>query len=438
MIGCQRVSIRASVARRPASADESFDAIIEEKWKLHLASMSSSVASSKGKKGRYYKIWRETVTLEDEPQRDKTTVESVVGSPPFTEDDRRPRPALNEEHSLGGRGESKLEESRSDDSDVERDLSSEEEAEILADCEFHEISYAEEDASREVRAKERVRDAHAEEEWKIRQATTFPKKEVSLSRLEAVDGSCRGGCCSVGTPDLDVELEDRNTQVARLIAALGSTGDSGKRAVLEAIARKQGIDDSAEVDKIFEGKSDVKLQVPRHLRVPLESIGLGEMLAPTQIITTLDHEGILLAGESSDWHDVEFEVALDSGSVVHVCSIEDVPGYKVGESPGSRRGQEFLMGDGGTIPNLGQSSLNLHDTGIDRDIQSVFQIAAVTRPLMSVGRICDEGHNITFDAVMAVVKSKDGGEICRFHRNGSGLYVAKLKLRSPAGFGGQE
>ena len=96
------------------------------------------------------------------------------------------------------------------------------------------------------------------------------------------------------------------------------------------------------------------------------------------------------------------------------------------------------MGDGGTIPNLGQSSLNLHDTGIDRDIQSVFQIAAVTRPLMSVGRICDEGHNITFDAVMAVVKSKDGGEICRFHRNGSGLYVAKLKLRSPAGFGGQE
>ena len=57
---------------------------------------------------------------------------------------------------------------------------------------------------------------------------------------------------------------------------------------------------------------------------------------------------------------------------------------------------------------------------------------------MSVGRICDEGHNITFDAVMAVVKSKEGDEICKFHRNSSGLYVAKLKLKSPAGFGGQE
>ena len=94
------------------------------------------------------------------------------------------------------------------------------------------------------------------------------------------------------------------------------------------------------------------------------------------------------------------------------------------------------MGDGGTIPNLGESNLNLSDGG--KDLQSVFQIAAVTRPLMSVGRICDKGHSITFDAVMAVVKSADGAELCRFERQSGGLYVAKLKLRNPAGFGRQE
>ena len=54
------------------------------------------------------------------------------------------------------------------------------------------------------------------------------------------------------------------------------------------------------------------------------------------------------------------------------------------------------MGDGGTIPNLGQKSLNLSDDG--RNVQSVFQIAVVTGPLMSVGRICDEIHKTTFDA----------------------------------------
>ena len=96
------------------------------------------------------------------------------------------------------------------------------------------------------------------------------------------------------------------------------------------------------------------------------------------------------------------------------------------------------MGDGGTIPNLGQSKLNLTDELVDRDIQSVFQIAAVTRPLMSVGKICDEGHSVTFDAIMAVVKASDGSEICKFTRNSSGLYVAKLKLRNPSGFARQE
>ena len=136
------------------------------------------------------------------------------------------------------------------------------------------------------------------------------------------------------------------------------------------------------------------------------------------------------------WEDLEFEVALDSGSVVHVCSMEDIPGYRVSESAGSRRGQEFLMGDGGTIPNLGESQLNLSDQ--DRDLQSVFQIAAVTRPLMSVGRICDQGHSITFNAIMAVVHAADGTELCKFERQNGGLYVAKLKLRNPAGFGGRE
>ena len=98
-----------------------------------------------------------------------------------------------------------------------------------------------------------------------------------------------------------------------------------------------------------------------------------------------------------------------------------------------------MMGDGGTIPNLGQKHLNLADNVVGGDVQSIFQIAAVTRPLMSVGRICDEGHNITFDNTCAVVRDKEGRELCRFHREPScGLYVAKLKLKSPAGFGRPE
>ena len=100
--------------------------------------------------------------------------------------------------------------------------------------------------------------------------------------------------------------------------------------------------------------------------------------------------------------------------------------------------------DGGAIPNLGQKQLNLSDNAAGSDLQSADHQAAVTRPqvtrpLMSVGKICDEGHEMTFNNVCAVVGSKDGAELCRFHREPTGgLYVAKLKLRRPADYGWQE
>ena len=55
-----------------------------------------------------------------------------------------------------------------------------------------------------------------------------------------------------------------------------------------------------------------------------------------------------------------------------------------------------------------------------------------------IAQVCDQGHSITFNAVMAVVNSADGTGLCKFERQPGGLYVAKLKLRNPAGFGGLE
>ena len=165
-------------------------------------------------------------------------------------------------------------------------------------------------------------------------------------------------------------------------------------------------------------------------------IGLQKALAPINLFEIREKDALFVAGDA--WTDIEFEVALDSGAVVHVCSPGDCPGYVLEESPGSKRGQQFLMGDGGEIPNLGQKSLNLSDGGTGKNVTSIFQIAAVTRPLMSVGKICDEGHNVTFDATSAVVRDSGGAELCRFTRKPGGLYVAKLKLRNPMGFVGPE
>ena len=217
----------------------------------------------------------------------------------------------------------------------------------------------------------------------------------------------------------DLSEDEHNAHVMRLISALGSNG-AGRRAIIKAVAGQQGVTEDDDLERLYPGKSEVKLKAPRYVRQAMIDVGLEAALAPVNMLTFAEPEQILLNDEG--WKDLEFEVALDSGAVVHVCGVDDVPGYREGESPGSRRGQEFPMGDGGLIPNVGQSQLNLSDTTVGRDIQSVFQIAAVTRPLMSVRRICDEGHSITFDAVMAVVHAKDGSEACRFTRNGSGLW----------------
>lgn len=304
---------------------------------------------------------------------------SVVGSPLFTDDDRRGLPALYHQDTQGGNPESKHEEFE------------------IVDDEF---------------------------------PTYLP---------DVIDRACANyarsksdPACDVGGRDVcdDKDVEGQNIQIIKLIAALGNK-DSGRRAILKAMALKQGMFSDEDVDALINGSSERRLQVPAYLREVLRDIGLGETLAPLNLFEILAaDEPLLMAGDS--WSDLEFEVALDSGAVVHVCAPEDCPGYLLAESPGSKQGQRFLMGDGGTIANLGQKRLHLSDD--DRDLCSVFQIAAVTRPLMSVGKICDEGHNITFDATQAIVRDQSGAELCKFHRTPGGLYVAKMRLRNPAGF----
>ena len=136
---------------------------------------------------------------------------------------------------------------------------------------------------------------------------------------------------------------------------------------------------------------------------------------------------------SSEWVDVEFEVALDSGSTDHVCHAGDTPGYLVEASPGSKAGQGFIVGNGQRVPNEGQINLNLQTGEANGNtMASTFQVAKVSRPLMSVGRLCDAGMDVLFRKDRADVLSADGAVILSFERQPGGLYVSKLRLKSPS------
>ena len=80
------------------------------------------------------------------------------------------------------------------------------------------------------------------------------------------------------------------------------------------------------------------------------------------------------------------------------------------------------------METLGGSPVNL---------KSVFQVVEVTRPLMSVSRICESGYSCSFDKDEARITTIAGDHVMTFTREG-GLYVAKLKLKSPKPFGRQD
>ena len=72
--------------------------------------------------------------------------------------------------------------------------------------------------------------------------------------------------------------------------------------------------------------------MPAYLKNVMSDIGSGDAIAPLNLFEVVGGAGpLLLAGDS--WSDLEFEVALDSGSVAHVRSLEDCPGYFLAESP---------------------------------------------------------------------------------------------------------
>ena len=114
----------------------------------------------------------------------------------------------------------------------------------------------------------------------------------------------------------------------------------------------------------------------------------------------------------------------------------DAPGYAnfLVESPGSKRDQQYIVGNGAEVPNEGQVKLNLEADGMGESpgnlIKSVFQVAEITRPLMSVSRVCELGHKCIFDDEKAEVVAKSGKVLCAFRREG-GLYVAEMKFESP-------
>ena len=160
------------------------------------------------------------------------------------------------------------------------------------------------------------------------------------------------------------------------------------------------------------------------------------------LITTHDDDGGEVFVGDDSWVDCHVDITLDSGCVDHIIDLGDAPGYAafLVDSEGSKRKHGYLVGNGARVPNQGQINLMLeHNKGLTDGvnlIKSTFQVAGVTRPLMSVSRVCDLGMECRFKKDEALIVNSDGNTVAKFSRVG-GLYVARMKLKPPEGFNGQ-
>jgi hypothetical protein len=147
------------------------------------------------------------------------------------------------------------------------------------------------------------------------------------------------------------------------------------------------------------------------------------------IMTSEDPEVLSM----EDWIETDILLTLDSGCCDHICDISDAPGYAnfLEPSPGSQRGQRFVVGNGDRVKNQGQIRLRMKSQDASGSLMNgIFQVAEITRPLMSVSKLCDQDMTCIFEKSHARIVGPDGTTVARFDRDG-GLYTCTMKLRKP-------
>ena len=139
----------------------------------------------------------------------------------------------------------------------------------------------------------------------------------------------------------------------------------------------------------------------------------------------------LPVAEEPEW--LELECCLDTGSSVHAVNRLEIPGYEITESPGSLAGQQFQAAGGSLIDNEGQAVLSLvpPDEDTTRPVGIKMQVAAVTRPLISVPKLTEgDKLSVICKEKEALVKTREGETIARFRKKG-GLYVCLMRVKDP-------
>ena len=163
------------------------------------------------------------------------------------------------------------------------------------------------------------------------------------------------------------------------------------------------------------------------LRGKWEPIAEGRLCCESRV-NILESESPEIHSLSSQEYNT-FNIVLDSGAADHVVNDSAIPGYKIEDSIGSKAGACFIAANGDRIPNRGQVNLEMKAGNIP--LKSTFQVSKISKPLWSVGKLCDAGLKVEFGKAAAIVShATTCRKICEFKRE-NGLYMGAMQLKTP-------
>ena len=125
---------------------------------------------------------------------------------------------------------------------------------------------------------------------------------------------------------------------------------------------------------------------------------------------------------------VEIEVTIDSGACDTVMPTRLCSHISIVQTEDSRRGMEYEVANGETIPNVGERRCLLMSEDSANPKRITFQCADIHKPLLSVSRCADLGYKCVLDDIGGELIDKVSGEIIPLHRRGN-LYVMRAWIR---------
>ena len=131
------------------------------------------------------------------------------------------------------------------------------------------------------------------------------------------------------------------------------------------------------------------------------------------------------AKRDGEWMCVES--IMDSGAVNHAAPPEVAPHVEIKPSAGSVAGKMYSMADGNTKPNLGEKPMDFIATD-GKGAHQVYQMAQISKPLTSVGEICDKRNRVVFGSSGGFIYNLDTHRVIPFHRKNK-LYAMNQWVR---------